>query len=128
MGLSGTGGYPLRGDSSDILLDVTYPDGSEVPRERTLNKQWELRNSGKVPWSHRFLAPVISATNDESCHPVDKRYDIPYTAPQQKVVVSAEVVTGSHPGRCHLTWKMIDKAGNYFFPGGKGVELDVIVK
>ncbi|MFF4776305.1 NBR1-Ig-like domain-containing protein [Microtetraspora fusca] len=120
-------GYPLLGDSSDILRDVTYPDGAQVPRGQQLDKKWELRNSGNVAWSGRFLAPANSALDEGPCYPRNKRYEIPYTAPQQKVVISAEAVTEPRPGHCHLTWKMIDEAGHFFFPNGKGVELDVTV-
>ncbi|HND49479.1 MAG TPA: NBR1-Ig-like domain-containing protein, partial [Anaerolineales bacterium] len=43
-----------RCDAAQFLADVTYPDGSLVPRNTTFVKIWRIRNVGTCTWSTSY--------------------------------------------------------------------------
>ncbi len=43
-----------RCDAAQFLADVTYPDGSIVPRNTTFVKIWRIRNVGTCTWSTSY--------------------------------------------------------------------------
>lgn len=48
--------YPLPGDASTFVADVTIPDGTVMPPGFLFEKVWRIQNSGTVPWVRRWLA------------------------------------------------------------------------
>jgi hypothetical protein len=47
-------GYPLPGDASTFVADIT-PDGTVMPPGFRFEKIWRIQNSGTVPWAGRWL-------------------------------------------------------------------------
>ncbi|WP_086859117.1 helix-turn-helix domain-containing protein [Amycolatopsis lexingtonensis] len=47
--------YPIAGDESAFVADVTVPDGTVMPPGFRFEKVWRLRNAGTVPWIGRYL-------------------------------------------------------------------------
>src|SRR3977135_3448022 len=48
--------YPLVGDASSFVADITVPDGTVMPPLFIFEKIWRIRNTGAVPWVGRWLA------------------------------------------------------------------------
>lgn len=48
--------YPMPGDTSTFVADVTVPDGTVMPPGFLFEKVWRIQNSGTVPWVGRWLA------------------------------------------------------------------------
>lgn len=107
--------YPLPGDYSDFVRDVTIPDGSLVESGETLHKQWELRNAGTVPWTNRRLTRV-GATGGYASPESPDSVPIPDTAPGDTVVISAHLVAPDRPAHYIAHWKMTDEHGQWCFP------------
>ena len=107
--------YPLQGDYSDFVRDVTIPDGSLVQPGQTLHKQWELRNAGSVSWTNRRLTR-IGATGGYASPKSPDSVPIPDTAPGETVVISVNVVAPERPAHHIAHWKMTDEHGQWCFP------------
>ena len=107
--------YPLPGDYSDFVRDVTIPDGSLVQAGQRLHKQWELRNAGSVPWTNRRLARV-GATGGYASPESPDSVPIADTPPGETVVVSVNVVAPDRPAHYIAHWKMTDEHGQWCFP------------
>ncbi len=48
--------YPIPGDASTFVADVTIPDGTLMKPYQLFEKTWRIRNSGTVLWKGRWLA------------------------------------------------------------------------
>lgn len=107
--------YPLPGDYSDFVRDVSIPDGSLVDPGQTLHKQWELRNAGNVHWTNRRLARV-GATGGYASPESPDSVSIPDTPPGENVVISVNVVAPERPAHYIAHWKMTDEYGQLCFP------------
>ncbi|MGC4745204.1 NBR1-Ig-like domain-containing protein [Micromonospora sp. DT201] len=105
----------IPGDSSKFVVDATYPDGTQVPVNSTFVKVWTLANVGKVDWHNRFLARMNPAADADGCQMPD-RVPIGDTPPGDKVNISVEVTAPNHPGKCWVSWKMVDEHGQEYFP------------
>jgi hypothetical protein len=48
--------YPIPGDESTFIADITVPDGTVMPPKFIFEKVWRIKNTGSVPWVGRRLA------------------------------------------------------------------------
>jgi hypothetical protein len=83
------------------------------------DKVWALANVGKVAWHKRFLAPT-NPTGDGGCL-VPERVSIGDTPPGEQVMITVPVVAPSRPGKCMVSWKMVDEQGQPYFPSRRPV-------
>jgi hypothetical protein len=118
--------YPIAGDDSEFVKDVTMPDRMIVSSNRTFVKTWEIRNSGSVPWYDRYLVRQPGTVESGGCIS-DSRVRVPDTAPGRTVQISVQVSTSGAPGRCYVEWKMTDRDGKLVFPAKRGVWFDITV-
>lgn len=88
--------YPLDGDYSDFVRDVTVPDGSFVQPGETIHKQWELNNAGTVPWLGRRLVRLGANGGYASPSSPDSVL-IPDTPPGENVIISVILVAPDRP-------------------------------
>jgi hypothetical protein len=51
---------PTCTDSLTYLQDLTIPDGSSVVPGQSIDKQWQVRNSGTCNWDDRYRLKLIS--------------------------------------------------------------------
>ena len=110
----------IPGDASRFVGDVTIPDGTRVKVGAHFVKVWAFKNVGSVAWHHRFLAPSQPAADDEDCR-VPSRVEIGDTLPGEQVMISVPVTAPSRPGRCWVSWKMVDEQGRAYFPSRRPV-------
>ncbi|WP_422735415.1 NBR1-Ig-like domain-containing protein [Micromonospora sp. WMMD729] len=116
----------IPGDSSKFVADVTIPDGTQVKVNTQFDKVWALANVGKVDWHHRYLARMDTAADGAGCRTPD-RVPIGDTPPGEQVMIRVRVTAPSRPGRCWVSWKMVDEAGREYFPTRRPVYFMVTV-
>ncbi|MEU4531246.1 NBR1-Ig-like domain-containing protein [Micromonospora ureilytica] len=116
----------IAGDSSKFISDVTIPDGTRVRVNSQFVKVWALKNVGKVAWHNRFLARTNPAADADGCQ-VPDRVAIGDTPPDEQVMISVEVTAPSRPGKCWVSWKMVDENGQEYFPTRRPVYFMVTV-
>lgn len=116
----------IPGDSSKFISDVTIPDGTRVRVNSQFVKVWALKNVGKVAWHNRFLARTNPTADADGCR-VPDRVAIGDTPPDEQVMISVEVTAPSRPGKCWVSWKMVDENGQEYFPTRRPVYFMVTV-
>ncbi|WP_433534193.1 NBR1-Ig-like domain-containing protein [Micromonospora sp. CA-249363] len=116
----------IPGDSSRFVADVTIPDGTQVKVNAQFDKVWALANVGKVDWHNRYLARMDPAADGAGCRTPD-RVAIGDTPPGEQVMIRVRVTAPSRPGRCWVSWKMVDEAGREYFPTRRPVYFMVTV-
>jgi hypothetical protein len=115
----------IPGDSSRFVADVTIPDGTRVKVNTHFVKVWALANVGSVVWHNRYLAPT-NPTDDDGCR-VPDRVTIGDTPPGEQVMISVPVTAPTRPGKCWVSWKMVDEHGQPYFPSRRPVYFMVTV-
>ncbi|MET7862956.1 NBR1-Ig-like domain-containing protein [Micromonospora taraxaci] len=116
----------IAGDSSKFVADVTIPDGTRVKVNTQFVKVWALANVGKVVWHNRYLARTNPTADADGCQ-VPDRVAIGDTPPGEQVMISVPVTAPSSPGKCWVSWKMVDENGQEFFPTRRPVYFMVTV-
>ncbi|GIF08405.1 NBR1-Ig-like domain-containing protein [Actinoplanes siamensis] len=116
----------IPGDSSRFVGDVTIPDGTQVKAGSRFVKVWALANDGSVTWHNRFLARMDPTGDEDSCR-VPDRVVIGDTPPGEQVMISVPVTAPDRPGKCWVSWKMVDENGQAFFPTRRPVYFMVTV-
>lgn len=114
----------MPGDDSTFIADITYRDGTKVPEGRSFIKTWEIKNIGSVPWVGRYLAPDGKITGACTYPP---RVPVPTTYPGKPAIISVPVVAPSTPQVCFVTWKMVNAAGDLYFPNEEGMWFNVTI-
>ncbi|SNT45761.1 Helix-turn-helix domain-containing protein [Asanoa hainanensis] len=116
----------IPGDSSKFVGDVTIPDGTKVKVDAEFIKVWALANVGKVDWHNRYLARINPTADADGCQTPD-RVQIGDTPPGDQVMISVPVTAPSRPGKCWVSWKMVDANGKEYFPTRRPVYFMVNV-
>ena len=125
---SGTS-YPLPGDASEFITDVTIPDGLIMPPGFRFRKTWRIKNSGSVPWLRRWLA----RDGSPSGHGIPQspsRVLIANTAPGELVDITVPLRAHELAGTAQVRWKMVDDSGFEYFPDRyyQGLILTIVVR
>lgn len=112
----------VAGDNSAFITDVTYPDGAKVVAGQSFIKKWEIKNTGIVTWTDRYL--IADGESTGACiYP--PRVPIPTTKPGDTVTISVPVTAPSTPQVCYVLWKMANGTGNLYFPNEIGIWFNV---
>ncbi|PKV91855.1 helix-turn-helix protein [Amycolatopsis echigonensis] len=119
-------GARIPGDNSKFVGDVTVPDGTVIHVGETVQKVWELQNTGSVSWHQRYLQRMDLPPSPGSCRTPD-RVLIGDTPPGDHVMVSVPLTASPAPGRCWIGWKMVDASGKEFFSTRRPVYVLVTV-
>jgi hypothetical protein len=114
----------VPGDDSTFIADVTYRDGTKIPEGQSFIKTWEIKNTGNVPWAGRYMAPDGKVTG--ACT-YPSRVPVPTTYPGKPAIISVPVVAPSTPQVCFVTWKMVNAAGDLYFPNEEGMWFNVTI-
>ncbi|MFG3555813.1 NBR1-Ig-like domain-containing protein [Micromonospora sp. NPDC047557] len=116
----------IPGDSSKFIADVTIPDGTQVKVNAQFDKVWALANVGKVVWHNRYLARTDPTAGGDGCL-TPNRVPIGDTPPGEQVMIRVRVTAPSRPGKCWVSWKMVDETGREYFPTRRPVYFMVTV-
>jgi transcriptional regulator with XRE-family HTH domain len=121
--------YPIPGDATIFVADVTIPDGTIMPPLFIFEKIWRIRNTGTVPWIGRRLARRGAAAGMGIPHspafvPVDD------TMPGETVDLAVPCRSQLLMGTSQARWKMVDENGWEYFPDRypSGVFLTIVVE
>jgi transcriptional regulator with XRE-family HTH domain len=123
------GGYPIAGDASEFITDVTVPDGLVVPPGFVFEKVWRIRNSGSVPWRGRWLARD-GAPSGHAVPQSPRRVPIHDTDPGATVDIAVPLRAHQLDGTAQVRWKMVDDDDREYFPDRyyQGLLLTIVVR
>ncbi|PFG47402.1 Ig-like domain-containing protein [Amycolatopsis sulphurea] len=116
----------VSGDNTKFVADVTVPDGTVIHAGETVQKVWEIENSGSVIWHERYLQRMDLPPAPGTCRTPD-RVRIGDTAPGEHAMISVSVTAADKPGACWIGWKMADATGTEFFTTRRPVYVLVTV-
>ncbi|MEV1116140.1 NBR1-Ig-like domain-containing protein [Actinosynnema sp. NPDC049800] len=121
--------YPIPGDESTFIADVTIPDGTVMPPKFIFEKVWRIKNTGSVPWVGRRLARDGAAGGYGVPHS-PAYVTIPDTMPGEEVDISVPVRSQPLEGTSQARWKMVDGHGWKFFPSQYpfGLFMTIVVR
>lgn len=97
-------------DGAQYIRDVTVPDDTVVRPGAKLTKVWEIRNIGDSVWIGRSMRRQEVVNSDRSIQS-DPVIPVPDTRPRQNVLIEAEIIVPTYPGRYTANWEMIDASG-----------------
>ncbi|MBE1500109.1 transcriptional regulator with XRE-family HTH domain [Amycolatopsis lexingtonensis] len=120
--------YPIAGDESAFVADVTVPDGTVMPPGFRFEKVWRLRNAGTVPWIGRYLRR-LGAPGGLGIPSSPVRVRITDTMPGETVDIRVPLKSHILPGTAEIHWKMVDEDGFEFFPDRyyQGIFMIIVV-
>jgi transcriptional regulator with XRE-family HTH domain len=127
-----------RGDRTEFVRDVTFPDGAWVVPGPRFTKVWEVHNVGSVAWEGRFIhcmdeqVAVFNQSGRElllaqPLAPTQSLVPIATTAPGAMVQVAVEFTAPLLPGTVLSYWKSVFADGRLCFPRATGLWVKVQV-
>lgn len=121
--------YPIPGDASTFVADVTVPDETIMRPYEEFEKIWRIRNSGTVPWIGRWLARR-GAPSGHGIPTSPYRVQIPDTQPGEEVDIAVPMRAQPLAGASQAHWKMVDVDGWEYFPDRypMGLVLSIVVE
>jgi hypothetical protein len=118
--------WPMPGDASEFVRDVSIPDNTQVRVGQQFVKTWEIRDTGSVRWTDRYLQRVGGSETTADCR-TPARVPVPATEPGGTVQIAVPVNPQGPPGVCKVYWKMVDEAGAQVMPSARPVYFLVVV-
>lgn len=108
-------------DNLTWVADVTIPDGSEVSAKSTLDKRWEVKNSGNCNWDEHYrlrlkAGPGMDAAQEQAMFPARSG-----TNAILRIVFKAPPETGNY----RSAWQAYNPDGH---PFGDPIFIDIEVK
>jgi hypothetical protein len=111
-------------DGSDIVADVTYPDGEKVTTKERFQKIWRIKNTGMQIWKDRILK---EENPGNGLIPEQEIIPIPTTYPGQEIDLTIWFTAPKYTGNYISYWRMLDSTGRLCFPWKKGIWCKVSV-
>ena len=105
----------------EFVDDLTIPDGTNVVSGSTLDKQWEVRNSGTCNWGSGYTLTLISG--DDLGVTADQ--DLVPARSGSKVTIRIIFIAPDESGSYTSAWQAVDKNGNLF---GDPIFIDINVE
>lgn len=108
-------------DQLTFLSDLTIPDGEEVSPNSTLDKRWEVENSGSCNWDENYrirliAGPDLSAKKEQALYPARNG-----TRATIRLVFKAP----PEPGSYRSAWQAFNPRGE---PFGDPFFIDILVQ
>lgn len=112
---------PVCMDNLIFLADATIPDGSEVEPNSTMDKRWEVKNSGNCNWDERYrlrliAGPAMGAAQEQALYPARSGAQVTI-----RIVFQAPAEAGSY----RSAWQAYNPEGQ---PFGDPIFIDIKVK
>jgi len=97
-------------DNLTFLSDLTIPDGTIVSPGSTLDKRWEVENSGNCNWSANYrirltAGPDLSAQTEQALYPARAG---------TRAVIRILFKAPAEPGTYRSAWQAFDEQGEPF--------------
>lgn len=112
---------PVCLDNLTYLSDASIPDGTAVAANATLDKRWEVKNSGNCNWDERYrlrliAGPAMSAVQEQALYPA--RSD-------SNAIIRVLFQAPAEPGKYRSAWQAYNPDGQ---PFGDPIFIDIEVK
>jgi len=112
---------PVCLDNLTFLSDVTIPDGTEVEPNSTLDKRWEVQNSGNCNWDERYrlrliAGPAMQASEEQALFPARSG---------TRAIIQVVFQAPAEPGTYRSAWQAYNPDGQ---PFGDVIFIDIVVK
>ena len=108
-------------DDSKWVVDVTYPDGTEVTPGQDFVKTWKIRNTGSCTWDTGYS--VIFAYGEKMSGVSEPLTSA--VAPNEEVEISVRFKAPNNTGQYSSVWRMAN-AGNS--PFGENFFVLIVVR
>lgn len=108
-------------DNLDFISDVTIPDGTAVEPGSTLDKQWEVENSGTCNWDEFYTVRLI---NDQALSAKTEQALMPARS-GSRVTIQITFHAPHEAGSYHTAWQAYNPQGE---PFGDPFYMDVVVE
>ena len=107
-----------RCDAAQFLADVTYPDGSVIPRGSTFIKTWRIKNVGTCAWTTSYAVVFVSGDSMNAPAAVP----MPGTVqPGHYIEIPVQMTAPGTDGSYAGYWKLRNASGVVF---GIGAQAD----
>jgi len=108
-------------DKLTFINDQTIPDGTQVSPNSTLDKRWEVENSGNCNWDERYHlrligGPVMGANPVQPLFPARSG---------SRVIIRILMTAPDEAGNYHSAWQAYNPADE---PFGDPIFIDILVK
>lgn len=101
---------------AEFVTDINIPDGTKCLPNHKFQKQWLIKNTGKLAWSNptnpdtQFPAQLFcTGGNISTLSKSDERVNIAYTKCDDQIQVSVNLVAPSEPGEFYTEWALVCK-------------------
>ena len=108
-------------DGRSYVADVTIPDGEEVEANATLDKRWEVKNSGNCNWDDRYRLRLIGG---EGLSVEEEQMLFPARSGTQ-AILRIVFKAPDTPGSYRSAWQAHNPDGQ---PFGDPIFIDFVVK
>jgi hypothetical protein len=111
---------PSCTDQLTFISDLTFPDGTEVDPSSTIDKRWEVENSGSCNWDSKYklrqiAGPDLGSLKEQALYPARSG---------SRATIRIVVTAPAEAGKFHLVWQAINPDGQAF---GDPIYMDVVV-
>jgi hypothetical protein len=108
-------------DNLTFLADLTLPDGSVVSPNASLDKQWQVENSGTCNWDERYRiklvsGPDLSGRSEQELFPARSG---------TQAIIRVQFTTPADPGAYRSAWQAHSPQG---VPFGDPFFIDILVQ
>lgn len=107
-------------DGLTFLTDLTIPDGSEVTSGATMDKRWEVQNSGSCNWTEEYSLRLIAGV-DLGTNPQQTLYP---ARSGMHAVIRMVFQAPLEPGSYRSAWQAYSPSGE---PFGDPIFIDFVV-
>ena len=111
---------PACQDGLRYLADVTVPDGTIVAPGESIDKQWQVENSGSCNWNEdyrlrRISGPSLDAPDEQALYPARSG---------TQAVIGLLLVAPNEPGTYRSAWQAYTPQGT---PFGDPIYVEILV-
>jgi hypothetical protein len=108
-------------DNLSFVSDATIPDGTEVEAKSTLDKRWEVKNSGNCGWDEHYrlrliAGPAMNAPQEQALFPGRSG---------SQVFLEVVFEAPAESGHFRSAWQAYNPSGQ---PFGDPIFIDINVK
>ncbi len=108
-------------DQLRFLSDLTIPDGTVVSPDSTLDKRWEVENSGNCNWNEKYrirliAGPEMDAQKEQALYPARSG---------SRATIRLIFKAPLEPGQYRSAWQAFNARGE---PFGDPFFIDIIVQ
>jgi hypothetical protein len=112
---------PICQDNLSYIIDVTVPDGMVVAPSSTIDKRWEVKNTGNCNWEEGYQLRLIS---DQALGAKEQQTLIPARNGSQ-VELRVVFTAPEKEGKYRSAWQAFNANGIAF---GDPVYIEIVVK